>query len=56
MKHVDLHLGAANVRPYSGVQIGKKNFTGMMLDVTIFTMFVLACYLFYNAIIWSIWS
>ena len=59
MKEVDLHLGAANVRAYRGVvkdKDAKKNLTGMILDVTIITMFVLSCYLLYNAIVWSIWS
>ena len=56
MKQVDLHLGAAKVRPYRGVDVGKKNFTAALLDVTIITMFILSCYLLYNAIVWSIWS
>lgn len=56
MKHVDLHLGAAKVRPYRGVAVGKKNFTAALLDVAIFAMFVLTCFVMYNAIVWSIWS
>ena len=56
MKHVDLHLGAAVVRPYRKVVIGKKNFIAVLLDVAIFALFVLTCYMMYNAIVWSIWS
>ena len=57
MKDVDLHLGAAKVRAYSGItKDTKKNLTGMIFDVTIIAMFVLSCYLLYNAIVWSIWS
>jgi hypothetical protein len=57
MKHEDLHLGAAKVRPYRGfVKDTKKNLTGLLLDGTIVSMFVLSCYLLYNAIVWSIWS
>jgi len=57
MKHEDLHLGAAKVRPYRGfVKDTKKNLTGLLLDGTIVAMFVLSCYLLYNAIVWSIWS
>ena len=57
MKHVDLHLGAAKVRAYRGiVKDSKKNLTGMILDVTIIAMFILTCYIMYNAIVWSIWS
>ena len=57
MKHEDLHLGAANVRAYRGaVKDTKKNLTGLILDGSIITMFILSCYLLYNAIVWSIWS
>ena len=57
MKDVDLHLGAANVRAYRGaVKDTKKNLTGLILDGSIITMFILSCYLLYNAIVWSIWS
>ena len=31
MKDVDLHLGAAKVRAYIEVDVGKKNFTGLLL-------------------------
>jgi len=55
MKHVDLHLGAANVRLYRGfVKDTKKNFIAVLLDVAIFTLFVLTCFVLYNAIVWSI--
>jgi len=54
MKHVDLHLGAAKVRPYRGfVKDTKKNFTAVLLDVAIFALFVLTCFVLYNAIVWS---
>lgn len=57
MKHVDLHLGAAKVRPLRKVsESSEKNLTGLLLDGTIVAMFVLSCYLLYNAIVWSIWS
>ena len=56
MKDVDLHLGAAKVRAYIEVDVGKKNFTGLLLDGAIVAMFVLTCYLLYNAIVWSIWN
>ncbi len=56
MKHEDLHLGAAVVRPYRGVDVGKKNSAGLLLDVAIFALFVLTCFVMYNAIVWSIWS
>jgi hypothetical protein len=56
MKGVDLHLGAAKVRPFRKVEIGKKNFIAVLLDVAIFALFVLTCVVIYNAIIWSIWS
>jgi hypothetical protein len=57
MKEVDLHLGAANVRAYRGMtKDTKKNLTGLLLDVAIIALFVLTCYVMYNAIIWSIWS
>ena len=56
MKDVDLHLGAAKVRAYRVVDVGKKNFTGLLLDGSIVAMFVLTFYLLYNAIVWSIWS
>jgi len=54
MKHVDLHLGAAKVRPYRGfVKDTKKNFTAVLLDMAIFALFVLTCFVIYNAIVWS---
>ena len=57
MKHEDLHLGAANVRAYRVVvKDAKKNLTGLLFDVAIFALFVLTCYIMYNAIVWSIWS
>jgi len=57
MKDVDLHLGAANVRAYRGVvKDTKKNLAGLILDVSIISMFVLNCIVMYNAIVWSIWS
>ena len=57
MKHVDLHLGAANVRAYRGVvKDTKKNLTGLLFDVAIVALFVLTCFVMYNAIVWSIWS
>jgi hypothetical protein len=57
MKHEDLHLGAAKVRAYRGfVKDTKKNLTGLLLNVAIFALFVLTCYMMYNAIVWSIWS
>ena len=57
MKHEDLHLGAAVVRPYRGMEIeDKKNSAGLLIDVAIFAMFVLTCFVLYNAIVWSIWS
>jgi len=57
MKHEDLHLGAAVVRPYRGVEIeDKKNSAGLLIDVAIFALFVLTCFVMYNAIVWSIWS
>ena len=57
MKHEDLHLGAVNVRSYRGIaKDTKKNLTGIILDVAIITLFVLTCYVMYNAIVWSIWS
>lgn len=56
MKHVDLHLGAANVRAYREMDVGKKNSAGLLLDVAIIVMFVLTCFVLYNAIVWYIWS
>ena len=57
MKHEDLHLGAAKVKPYRGfVKDTKKNLTGLILDGVIVAMFVLTFFMMYNAIVWSIWS
>ena len=57
MKHEDLHLGVAKVKPYRGfVKDTKKNLTGLILDGVIVAMFVLTFFMMYNAIVWSIWS
>jgi hypothetical protein len=55
--HQDLHLGAAEVRPLRNIsESSEKNLTGLLLDVAIIALFVLTCYVMYNAIVWSIWS
>jgi len=57
MKHEDLHLGTAKVRVYRVVvKDTEKNLTGILIDWVILVMFVLTCYMLYNAIVWSIWS
>ena len=57
MKDQDLHLGPAIVKPFKYHRI--KRSVGAVegfLDVLVITMFILSCWLLYNAIVWSIWS
>jgi len=57
MKDQDLHLGAAVVKPFKHRKIERSiGAVEGFLDVLVITMFILSCWLLYNAIVWSIWS
>ena len=57
MKDQDLHLGAATIKPFKHHKIKRSvGAVERFLDVLVITVFILSCWLLYNAIVWSIWS
>ena len=57
MRDKDLHLGAATIKPFKHHKIERSvGAVERFLDVLVITVFILSCWLLYNAIVWSIWS
>jgi len=55
----DLHLGAAQVRPYRKIELissRSRVISAGILDSAIIVLFLVSCVLLYKSIVWTIWG
>jgi hypothetical protein len=57
MKHTDLRLGPGTVKKWHKRYTGKRmSAVDWLIDGLVVIMFILSCWLLYNAFVWSLWS
>jgi hypothetical protein len=57
MKHTDLRLGPGTVKKWHKRYTGKRrSAVDWLIDGLVVLMFILSCWLLYNAVVWSLWS